>query len=119
MKKMLCSTISAFLLFSAAMPAYCADTHCADTQTQIQILDLVHDGLDKHLNQIEQMSISLTDEQRALIYQASKKDATAPMLANLAIGFGVGSGADGNTAAGIGQLMVELIGVGGGLSSIQ
>ena len=80
----------AVFIFVFSMTATClaADTGVSKSTEAVV---LIKTGLDKNFNQLQDMSGSLTLNERTLLYEAYKKSTTAPLLLNLFIGmFGVG-----------------------------
>lgn len=72
-------------LFLFAQAALWADSDLGE------IADLIEGNLFGNAEKIEELSVTLTDIERFTIFGKYEKDAVLPFVANLAVGFGVGS----------------------------
>jgi len=61
-------------------------------------------------NRVYELSENLTNEQKMYLYKKYDKNGVGPFFLNFLLGFGIGSFAQGNTKAGVSQLILNLSG---------
>lgn len=65
---------------------------------------------DEGKNRVYELSENLTNEQKMYLYNKYDKSGVGPFFLNFLLGFGIGSFAQGNTKAGVSQLILNVSG---------
>jgi len=103
MKKNICALLVFFLVVLAV--AVGADSDRGE------ISDLIREDLFRNAGKIEETSGTLTEMERFTLYSHFEKDGRLPFVMNLAIGFGLGSFIQGDTAGAVIALAGDVVGV--------
>jgi len=78
--------------------------------SEIKIKLLINDGLYKNEDLIKKQSLNLSETQKYNIYSSNQKNAMAPFLLNMLVGFGVGSYVQGDIIPGVICSVGDLLG---------
>jgi hypothetical protein len=103
MKKNICALLVFFLVVLAV--AVGADSDMGE------ISDLIREDLFRNAGKIEETSGTLTEMERFTLYSHFEKDSRLPFVMNLAIGVGLGSFIQGDTAGAVIALAGDVVGV--------